>query len=50
LITKIVESYSRPDKNFDELHQAIKDGSLDVIRDFSETCRAEFDSLRAQTL
>jgi len=50
LITKIIESYSRPDKTFDELHQAIKEGSLDIIRDFSETCRAEFDSLRAQTL
>ena len=50
LITKIVESYSQQAKTFDELHQTIKDGSLDIIRDFSETCRAEFDSLRTQTL
>jgi hypothetical protein len=43
LITQIVETYSRPAKNVDEVRQAIKDGSLDVIRNFSEACRTEFD-------
>ena len=48
LVTKILEGYSRPNKTVSDL-QAIQFGSLDIIRDFSETCRAEFDTLRAQT-
>jgi hypothetical protein len=48
LIGQVIESYSRPVKTFTEIN-AIKDGSLDVISNFSERCRTEFDSLRAQT-
>jgi hypothetical protein len=48
LIGQINSTYSKPDKTINEL-QAIEDGSLDIIRDFSQACRAEFDLLRAQS-
>ena len=47
LIQQIINTYSAPVKTFAEL-QAIKYESLDIIRNFSESCRAEFDDLRAQ--
>ncbi len=47
LIRQIIDTYSAPAKTFTEL-QAIKYESLDVIREFSEKCRAEFDDLRAK--
>ena len=33
-----------------DLTAAVQDGSFDLLRDFSELCRAEFDHLRAQQL
>ena len=48
LIEQVIDSYSKPAKTFTEIH-AIKDGSLDIISNFSERCRTEFDFLRAQT-
>ncbi len=45
---KIVDTYLAPDKTFVELREMANDGSLDLLRDFSEACRADFDSLRAQ--
>src|SRR6516164_6936669 len=45
IIEQVIDSYSEPVKTLKE----IKDGSLDIISDFSERCRTEFDSLRAQT-
>ena len=47
LISKIIDTYSEPAKTFTEI-QAIRHGSLDIIRSFSERCRAEFDDLRAK--
>jgi len=47
LIQQIINTYSAPVKTFAE-HQGIKYESLDIIRNFSESCRAEFDDLRAQ--
>jgi hypothetical protein len=47
LIEKIINTYSTPAKTFAEL-QAIKFESLDIIRNFSESCRAEFDDIRAE--
>lgn len=46
LISQIINTYSEPAKTFTEI-QAIRHGSLDIIRNFSESCRAEFDDLRA---
>ena len=44
LIRQITDTYSAPAKTFSEI-LAIKYESLDVIREFSEKCRAEFDDL-----
>lgn len=48
LIKEIIHTYSKANKTFSEL-QAMNDDSLDIIRSFAEACRAEFNSLRAQT-
>jgi hypothetical protein len=48
LINQVIDSHSKPAKTLTEIH-AIKDGSLDIIGNFSERCRTEFDSLRAKT-
>ena len=47
LIRQIMDSYSAPSKTFADI-QTIKYESLDIIRNFSERCRAEFDDLRAK--
>jgi hypothetical protein len=43
---KILDTYLEPDKTFLELRDMAKSGSFDLLRDFSETCRAEFETLR----
>ncbi len=48
LIQRIVATYSEPNRSLGSL-ELVKDDSFDVIREFSEACRAEFDSLRAAT-
>ena len=45
---KIVDTYLEQDKTFLELREMLISGSIDLLRDFSETCRAEFESLRPQ--
>jgi hypothetical protein len=45
---KIVDTYLEQDKTFLELREMLISGSIDLLRDFSEICRAEFESLRAQ--
>ena len=44
----ILDAYLEPDKTFPELREMLNSGSLDLLRNFSEACRAEFESLRAQ--
>jgi hypothetical protein len=44
----IINTYLAPDKTFLELREMIDSGSVDLLRDFSAACRAEFESLRAQ--
>lgn len=44
----IIDIYLAPNKTFLELREMVKDGTIDILRDFSETCRAEFESLRSQ--
>ena len=44
---RIVDTYLVPNKSFLELREMTIDGSIDLLREFSETCRAEFASLRA---
>lgn len=45
---KIVDTYLEPDKTFNQLHDMVSDGSLDLLNDFSEACRKEFETLRVQ--
>ena len=44
----IVDTYLEPDKTFPELREMANSGSIELLRNFSEACRAEFESLRAQ--
>ena len=44
----ILDTYLEPDKTFPELREMVTSGSIDLLRSFSEACRAEFESLRAQ--
>jgi len=45
---KIVDTYLAPDKTFIEIRALLADGSVDILGKFSDACRAEFESLRAQ--
>ena len=45
---RIIDTYLEPNKTFLELREMANSGSIDRLRDFSETCRAEFESLRTQ--
>jgi len=44
----IIDTYLEPNKTFLELREMANSGSIDLRRDFSETCRAEFESLPDQ--
>jgi len=41
-----MDTYLEPDKSFDELHDMVKNGNIDLLRKFSEACREEFDEMR----
>ncbi len=45
---KIVDTYLAPNKTFLDLREMINSGSVNLLREFSEACRAEFGSLRAE--
>jgi hypothetical protein len=45
---RIVDAYLAPDKTFVELRDMLDTGSIDILGEFSEACRVEFESLRAQ--
>jgi len=45
---KILETYQQPNKTSPELMKIANSESFDVLNDFSEACREEFESLRAQ--
>jgi hypothetical protein len=44
---KILDSYLEPDKTFVELREMVNSKSIDILGEFSEACRQEFESLRA---
>jgi hypothetical protein len=46
---KIIDTHLEPDRSFLELREMVNCGSIDLVRDFSETCRAELESLRARS-
>jgi hypothetical protein len=41
----IVDTYLVPNKTFLELREMTNNGSIDLLREFSQSCRAEFESL-----
>jgi hypothetical protein len=45
---KILDIYRQPNKSLSELLEMANEKSFDVLRDFSEACREEFETLRAQ--
>jgi len=47
---KILDTYLEPDKSFGELRDMAKCGSIDLLREFSEACREEFDEMRNRQL
>ena len=45
---KILDTYLQPDRTFLELREMVQSNSIDILYDFSEACRREFESLRTQ--
>ena len=45
---KILDIYRQPNKSLSELLEMASDKSFDLLHDFSEACREEFETLRAQ--
>jgi hypothetical protein len=43
---KILDTYLEPDKNFVELREMAIDGTIDLLRGFSDACRDEFEKMR----
>jgi hypothetical protein len=44
VVQVITETYNQPNKSPVEIQQMIEDGSVDLLRDFSEACRMEFET------
>jgi len=40
----ITETYSQPNKSPIEIEEMVRNGSVDLLKDFSEACREEFES------
>lgn len=45
---KILDAYLEPGKSFVELRDMAKNGTIDLLYQFSVACREEFERLRAQ--
>ena len=45
---KIVDTYLEPEKNFIELREMVNNRSIDLLNEFSEACRREFELLRVR--
>ena len=43
---KILDTYLEPDRTFLELREMINSHAIDLLGDFTEACRREFESLR----
>ena len=43
VVKLITETYSQPNKSPDEIESMISNGSVDILRSFSEACREEFE-------
>jgi hypothetical protein len=47
---QIIDAYLAPDKDFLALREMINNGTIDLLSEFSDACREEFDTLRAAIL
>ena len=45
---KILDTYLEPDKSFVELREMAIDGTIDLLRGFSDACRDEFAEMQAK--
>jgi hypothetical protein len=45
---KILDTYLEPDKSFVELREMAVDGTIDLLRGFSDACRDEFEEMQAK--
>ena len=45
---KILDTYLEPDRSFVELREMAINGSIDLLHEFSNACRDEFEELRAK--
>ena len=45
---KIIDTYMEPNKTFLEVRELIHTKAIDILSDFGQACREEFDALRAQ--
>ena len=45
---KILDTYLEPDKNFVELREMAINGTIDLLRGFSDACHDEFQAMRAK--
>ena len=43
---KILDTYLEPDKSFVELREMAVDGTIDLLRGFSDACHDEFEDMR----
>jgi hypothetical protein len=44
VVRVITETYSQPNKSTMEIEEMIEKGNIDLLKDFSEACRQEFES------
>jgi hypothetical protein len=44
---KILDTYLEPDRTFLDLREMVHSGTIDILKEFGEVCREEFDTLRA---
>ena len=43
VVKAITETYSQPNKSSEEIKAMVSNGSVDILRSFSEACRHEFE-------
>jgi CRISPR/Cas system CSM-associated protein Csm4 (group 5 of RAMP superfamily) len=43
VVKAITETYSQPNKSSEEIEAMVTNGSVDILRSFSEACREEFE-------
>jgi hypothetical protein len=45
---KILDTYLEPDTSFVQLREMAIDGTIDLLRGFSDACRDEFEDMQAK--